>query len=79
MGNQLGQTNLTTWLLWVELKLDAILFSLKLASKDGGGHNVGKITKRNESLTFQLDLKNCGRTLSTFHFHVGAMGFVVYH
>jgi hypothetical protein len=66
-------------LLWVELKLEAILLSLEVASKDGGGHNLGKITKRNESLTFQLDLKNCGRTLSTFHFCIGGMAFVAYH
>jgi hypothetical protein len=66
-------------LLWVELKLDAILFSLELASKDGDGHNLGNITKRNESLTFQLDLKNCGKTLSTFHFCIDAMVFVAYH
>jgi hypothetical protein len=66
-------------LLWVELKLVAVLLSLKFTSKDGGGHNLGKITKRNESLTFQLDLKNCGRTLSTFHFYIGAMAFVAYH
>jgi hypothetical protein len=37
-GNPLGQTNLTIGLLLVELKLEATLLLLKLASKDGGGH-----------------------------------------
>jgi hypothetical protein len=75
VGNPPGQTNLTTKLLWAKLESEATLFPLKLALKDWGGRNLGRINRGNESSTFRLNLKNCGRMLSIFHFCAGAMVF----
>ncbi len=72
MGNPPRQNNLTTKLLWAKLELETTLLTtllpLELALKDGGGCNLRGINRGDESSTFRLNLKNCGRTLSSFFF-----------
>jgi hypothetical protein len=64
VGNPPKQTNYTTRLLQLKLEFDSTLQPFQLATKNGIGLGLRRITRRELSLRFLLDLKKLNNIMS---------------